>query len=339
MGMWIAHLVLSKPLQPGSLTHNGFAVLVVAGAICSVLAFAGVYSADPGPINIAQTAALVRGMFYAAGLSMATTYYRHPKLSAFVVLSATVAVLLLVLRRDLSHVVATTTHLDTFSKAPSRGNEHCVQDVYHLPKPLGAFSMPSRLADTMSIGYLFLKRTIDLSGALLLVILLAPVSLVIAALVKLESRGPIFFRHERVGRSAVPFRMWKFRTMYKEVPRYEPSPISDSDPRLTRVGRVLRRLSIDELPQLLNVIAGDMSLVGPRPEMPFIVGGYGPYERLRLRAKPGITGLWQISPARAMPIHHNLGLDLYYIERASAFMDIAILLRTLTAVARGIGAT
>jgi len=115
--------------------------------------------------------------------------------------------------------------------------------------------------------------------------------------------------------------------------------VSDTDPRLTNIGRALRRLSIDELPQLLNVIQGNMSLVGPRPEMPFIVAKYGPQERMRLSATPGITGLWQISPARAMPIHKNLQFDLFYIESRNIFLDIAILLRTITAVVRGIGAT
>jgi len=115
--------------------------------------------------------------------------------------------------------------------------------------------------------------------------------------------------------------------------------VSDTDPRLTNIGRVLRRLSIDELPQLLNVLQGDMSLVGPRPEMPFIVATYGPRERLRLNAVPGITGLWQISPARAMPIHQNLEFDFFYIESRNFFLDVAILLRTITAIVRGIGAT
>jgi lipopolysaccharide/colanic/teichoic acid biosynthesis glycosyltransferase len=104
------------------------------------------------------------------------------------------------------------------------------------------------------------------------------------------------------------------------------------------MGRLLRRLSIDELPQLVNVIKGDMSLVGPRPEMPFIVDMYGAFERQRLLVKPGITGLWQISPARAMPIHENLQYDLLYLESHNLTMDVTILLRTLVAVVRGIGA-
>jgi lipopolysaccharide/colanic/teichoic acid biosynthesis glycosyltransferase len=126
--------------------------------------------------------------------------------------------------------------------------------------------------------------------------------------------------------------------MRKDAPHYERSPLSDADVRLTRVGRVIRRFSIDELPQLINVLRGEMSLVGPRPEMPFIVDQYGPFERRRLLVRPGITGLWQISPARAQPIHESMEYDLYYIHRHNIFLDVAILLRTVTAVVRGIGA-
>jgi lipopolysaccharide/colanic/teichoic acid biosynthesis glycosyltransferase len=107
---------------------------------------------------------------------------------------------------------------------------------------------------------------------------------------------------------------------------------------LTSLGRALRRFSIDEIPQLINVLMGDMSLVGPRPEMPFIVKTYDARQRLRLHARPGITGLWQVSPARARPIHESVELDLYYIQNRNIFLDLAILLRTVTAVVRGIGA-
>jgi lipopolysaccharide/colanic/teichoic acid biosynthesis glycosyltransferase len=122
------------------------------------------------------------------------------------------------------------------------------------------------------------------------------------------------------------------------VPKYEMSPQSSADIRLTRVGRLIRRMSIDELPQLFNVLRGEMSLVGPRPEMPFIVARYRPLERQRLVAKPGITGLWQISAARSFPIHEHLHYDLHYIRNQNAILDCAILLRTITAVLGGVGA-
>jgi lipopolysaccharide/colanic/teichoic acid biosynthesis glycosyltransferase len=126
--------------------------------------------------------------------------------------------------------------------------------------------------------------------------------------------------------------------MRTDAPQYASSPTSDRDWRLTRVGRVIRRLSIDELPQLINVLSGEMSLVGPRPEMPYLVYRYTEAERERLTIKPGITGLWQVSPARAYPIHENLQYDLHYIRHQNMLLDGAILLRTIIAVIRGVGA-
>jgi lipopolysaccharide/colanic/teichoic acid biosynthesis glycosyltransferase len=183
-----------------------------------------------------------------------------------------------------------------------------------------------------------LKRGLDVVGSCILVVILLPFLLLVAVLIKLNSQGPAIFRQERIGKDGVPFELWKFRSMDTNVPPYERSPTSSSDPRLTALGRILRRLSIDELPQLINVLKGDMSLVGPRPEMPYIVEKYGALERQRLRVKPGITGLWQISPARANPIHEHIEYDLFYIEHRSLLMDCSILVRTVAAVIRGIGA-
>jgi lipopolysaccharide/colanic/teichoic acid biosynthesis glycosyltransferase len=182
------------------------------------------------------------------------------------------------------------------------------------------------------------KRGFDVVGSLLLLIALFPLFVVTAILIKLDSSGPIFFRHDRVGRDGRPFSLWKFRSMKADVPKYEISPQSAEDVRLTRVGCLLRRWSIDELPQLINVLKGDMSLVGPRPEMPFLVSQYGAAELQRLAARPGITGLWQISPARAFPIHENLQYDLHYICNQNFLLDCAILVRTMKAVIYGIGA-
>jgi lipopolysaccharide/colanic/teichoic acid biosynthesis glycosyltransferase len=182
------------------------------------------------------------------------------------------------------------------------------------------------------------KRGFDVVGSLLLLIALFPLFVVTAILIKLDSVGPVFFRHDRVGREGRSFSLWKFRSMKADVPKYEVSPQSAEDVRLTRVGCLLRRWSIDELPQLINVLKGDMSLVGPRPEMPFLVAQYGPAELQRLAARPGITGLWQISPARAFPIHENLQYDLHYIRNQNFLLDCAILMQTMKAVIYGIGA-
>ena len=183
------------------------------------------------------------------------------------------------------------------------------------------------------------RRALDVTAAIILLGSLFPLICVVAVLIKLDSRGPVFFRQWRVGKNGCHFEMWKFRSMKAETDCYQRSPVSDSDPRLTGFGRILRRTSVDELPQLINVLLGEMSLVGPRPEMPFLADKHGALERLRLLVKPGITGLWQISPARAFPIHENIEYDLYYGLHQSLFLDFAILLRTLGAVARGIGAS
>jgi lipopolysaccharide/colanic/teichoic acid biosynthesis glycosyltransferase len=182
------------------------------------------------------------------------------------------------------------------------------------------------------------KRTCDVIGAVFFLVLLLPLFILVAILIKLDSPGPILFRHYRIGKDEKRFLLWKFRSMRTDAPEYETSPRSAVDRRLTRIGRLIRRLSVDELPQLVNVLKGDMSLVGPRPEMPFIVARYYSVHRERLVARPGITGLWQISPARAFPIHENLQYDLHYIRNQNLFLDCAIILRTITAVFRGVGA-
>jgi len=185
-------------------------------------------------------------------------------------------------------------------------------------------------------GYEFIKRLGDLSASLLLLLLMAPVFLVIAWLIRRDSRGPAFFIQNRVGRDGKIFRMYKFRTMYLDMPPYQCSPTDSNDSRITRIGRYLRRTSLDELPQLLNVVKGDMCLVGPRPEMPFIVSGYTERERQRLQVKPGITGLWQLSADRAYLIHESIHYDLYYLQNRCFFMDLAILLHTAVFAMRGI---
>ena len=180
------------------------------------------------------------------------------------------------------------------------------------------------------------KRAVDLSLSLALLVLGLPLWLVLALVIKLDSGGPVLFRQERVGQNGKLFLMYKFRTMFTDAPSYEYSPQSSRDPRITRLGRFLRRTSLDEIPQLLNVLRGNMSLVGPRPEMPFIVSQYNERHRRRLQVKPGLTGLWQLSGDRAFLIHENVEYDLYYIQHRNFFMDLAILLHTSIFAMRGI---
>lgn len=182
------------------------------------------------------------------------------------------------------------------------------------------------------------KRCLDLLLASVALLLTAPVFLLAAVLIKRDSEGPVFYRQVRIGKDGARFPMYKFRTMYLHLSGDAIAPKDHLDPRITPVGRYLRRYSLDELPQLINVLRGEMSMVGPRPEMPFIVDTYGPLQRERLRAKPGITGLWQISYARNEPIHANLDYDIYYVENRSFLLDLVILFLTCFAVVKGTGA-
>jgi exopolysaccharide biosynthesis polyprenyl glycosylphosphotransferase len=184
-------------------------------------------------------------------------------------------------------------------------------------------------ACTRSSLYLATKRVMDLVVSSGLIVISAPFLAVAGLLIKLDSSGPILFIQERVGLNGRRFRMLKFRTMRAETNPYAPSPAGDVHPDITRIGRILRVGGIDELPQLINVLRGEMSLVGPRPEMPFIVEGYGTLERERLTVKPGITGVWQLSADRHSEIHENLEYDLYYVSHASIMLDLVILIETV----------
>jgi len=195
------------------------------------------------------------------------------------------------------------------------------------------FATTARQSESWHSG--FAKRIFDVAVSAVLLVLLAPLLLFIAALISLDSPGPSLFIQKRVGRNGKLFDIFKFRSMYVDAPMYSFSPRSSSDPRLTCMGRLLRRMSLDELPQLLNVLTGAMSLVGPRPEMPFIAERYNSRERRRLEVTPGLTGLWQLSADRAFPIHQNIEYDLYYMRNRGFFMDLAILVHTLLFAMKG----
>ena len=180
------------------------------------------------------------------------------------------------------------------------------------------------------------KRCMDVLLASILLLLLAIPCALAAALIRLGSPGPAIFRQVRVGHRGRLFYLYKFRTMFVDSPAYAFSPTSGLDSRITSVGRWLRRTCFDEVPQLWNVLRGEMSLVGPRPEMPFIVDRYNALQRCRLSVKPGITGLWQLSGDRRCLIHENLEYDLYYLRHGNFFMDMAVLLHTVVFAARGI---
>jgi exopolysaccharide biosynthesis polyprenyl glycosylphosphotransferase len=201
----------------------------------------------------------------------------------------------------------------------------------------------------LSGGRQLAKSTMDRSTAILALVLLSPMLLTVGLVVRLTSTGPAFFRQERVGRHGKTFRMVKFRSMFvdAEARRAELEKENENDgiifkirndPRITPVGRVIRRLSIDELPQLINVARGQMSLVGPRPPLPGEVARYGDEVRRRLLVRPGLTGLWQVSGRSDLAWDEAVRLDLHYVENWSLMLDLTIIAKTVRAVLSADGA-
>jgi lipopolysaccharide/colanic/teichoic acid biosynthesis glycosyltransferase len=179
------------------------------------------------------------------------------------------------------------------------------------------------------------KRALDLAVAVPAAILLAPLVAALAVLVRRESRGPIFFRQERVGRHGEPFEILKLRTLAPEpVTRPADYLLSAEDARITRVGAFLRRWSLDELPQLWNIVRGDMSLVGPRPTLRYQVEQYSDFQRRRLEVPPGITGWAQIHGRNALTWPQRIELDVWYVDHRSLRLDVEILLRTIPTLFR-----
>ena len=203
----------------------------------------------------------------------------------------------------------------------------------------------------MTVGLVYLvKRGVDLAGAVILMVLLVPLFLVTALVIYLEDPGPVFYVHARVGKNGKHFPFYKFRSMIIGADMLKDQLIEKNesqdgvifkireDPRVTKVGKIIRKFSIDELPQLLNVVRGDMSLVGPRPALPREVASYSLEQRKRLHVLPGITGSWQVSGRSDIPFTGQVRLDLEYIGSRSLKNDIIILLKTIPAVLGGRGA-
>ncbi len=193
-----------------------------------------------------------------------------------------------------------------------------------------------------------IKRVMDIAGAAVGLVVTSPLLIVIALLIKLDSPGPVLIRQQRVGENGRLFEMLKFRTMRAGEERKEGAIAAGAgqplphkrrdDPRVTRLGRLLRRYSLDELPQLINVLKGEMSLVGPRPELPWLVDRYESWQRRRFAVPPGMTGWWQVNGRSDRPMHLHVEDDLYYIRNYSLWLDVLILLKTVPAVLSGRGA-
>jgi lipopolysaccharide/colanic/teichoic acid biosynthesis glycosyltransferase len=206
------------------------------------------------------------------------------------------------------------------------------------------------------LGYRVAKRSLDLAASLLGLILASPILALVAVAVKLESRGPVLFRQERLGLGGRPFTVYKFRSMFssaeqarhrdhaRDLIRGDDSatqpgekvwvPIA-ADPRVTRLGAFLRRSHLDELPQLVNIVRGEMSLVGPRPPIPYEVEVYEPWHLRRLSVVPGMTGLWQATAWGRVSFDEGVALDLAYIDRRSFGFDLRLIGRTLWQIAVG----
>jgi exopolysaccharide biosynthesis polyprenyl glycosylphosphotransferase len=243
-----------------------------------------------------------------------------------------------------------------FRIAPSLFN--CLPSKTEMDQ-IGALPMIRLFREPLSDFARGTKRLSDLIITSLTIALLSPFWLFIALLIKLDSKGPIFYAQERVGMDGRIFVVYKFRTMHmnadSEIHReyqrkfiagdvdanvgdaQKPAYKLRNDPRITRVGRLLRRLSLDEVPQLLNVLRGDMSVVGPRPPIPYEVEAYELRHRKRLDMKPGMTGLWQVSGRNRLPFEEMVKLDLFYIENWSLLFDLKIILRTVMVMFRGDG--
>jgi lipopolysaccharide/colanic/teichoic acid biosynthesis glycosyltransferase len=177
------------------------------------------------------------------------------------------------------------------------------------------------------------KRALDVAAASGGLAVLLPVAALVAAAVRLDTKGPVFFRQERIGRDGRAFRLWKFRSMVPGAQAQGAGVLLErNDPRVTRVGRVIRRLGLDEIPQLLNVLSGDMSMIGPRPTLRYQVELYDERQRGRLAVRPGITGWAQVHGRKGLDWARRIELDLEYVERISFARDLAILLRTIPAV-------
>ena len=187
----------------------------------------------------------------------------------------------------------------------------------------------------------FFKRFFDVIFSLLGLIILSPLFLVVSLMIKLDSRGPVFYRQERLGMNGRVFKIYKFRTMVKDAEKMGSGLFThENDPRITRVGRFLRRTSIDELPQLINILRGDMSFVGPRPPItwyPKRWNEYDDWEKLRFRMKPGMTGWAQIHGRNEIDWNKRIEYDVWYVKNWSLLLDLKIILETVKVVLSGKG--
>ena len=223
---------------------------------------------------------------------------------------------------------------------------------------MAVLSPPTRSTISINAGYLKVKRILDIIFTLLILIPFVVVIVIFAVLIRIDSKGPVFFRQKRVGRNGVEFYMLKLRSMYvdsddsvhresiklymngaalnENVDADNQYKLTD-DPRVTKVGRFIRKTSIDELPQFINVLRGEMTLVGPRPPLPYEVEEYGPREWIRLSGRPGLTGTWQVYGRSRVPFKKMVEMDIEYLRQQSLLEDLKLIALTLPVMLKGRG--
>ena len=227
---------------------------------------------------------------------------------------------------------------------------------HQRPLAVGSTAVPAQAGERTDFYVLHGKRVLDITIATLVLLVTAPFLGLIALAVKLDSPGPVLFIQERVGKEGRRFRIFKFRTMQVNnnsaiheqhiaqliAENAEPKPGESlklqDDPRITPLGRFLRRTSLDELPQFVNVLRGDMSVVGPRPDVPYAVAAYPPWYHDRFRAMPGITGYWQVEARNRVSYEQMIRMDIEYYYRQSLWMDLLLILKTPFSMLSGAGA-
>ncbi|MGZ3621866.1 MAG: sugar transferase [Ktedonobacteraceae bacterium] len=223
---------------------------------------------------------------------------------------------------------------------------------------MALFTPSKHISITFQPGYIRAKRVLDISFSLLIFIPLTIIIIIFAILIRIDSKGPVFFRQKRIGKDGVPFDMLKLRSMYidsddslhrESIKQYMNGGAINGnahsndvyklvdDPRITRVGHFIRKFSIDELPQFVNVLRGEMSLVGPRPPLPYEVEEYGPRDWIRLSGRPGLTGTWQVYGRSRVPFKEMVEMDIEYLGEQSMMYDLKLILLTLPVMLQGRG--
>lgn len=239
--------------------------------------------------------------------------------------------------------------------AAFRYSDQKVIPLYVSDSAKSTFAQAETVPSPLTLG---LRRLVDITFSLFVMVFGLPFYALIAALIKLTSEGPVLFEQDRIGQNSQPFRFYKFRTMMVNNSDEEHRDFAESfikgnsmqnagenkrvfkmkeDPRVTSIGKFLRRTSMDELPQFINVLKGEMTLVGPRPPLSYELAHYQEWHKKRLTVKPGLTGLWQVSGRSTVPFDEMVMLDLYYIENWSFLLDVKIILRTIPVVLFGLG--